>query len=54
MLYTISLEEVAMPLTDAQIRSFKAGEKRIRKTDGHGLYLEIMPSGCKSFAWRIA
>jgi integrase len=38
-----------MALTDAQIRSFKAGPKRFRKSDGGGLFLEVMPSGGKFF-----
>ncbi|NOX40954.1 MAG: tyrosine-type recombinase/integrase [Alphaproteobacteria bacterium] len=38
-----------MPLTDAQIRSLKPGTKRIRRSDGAGLYLDVMPSGRKVF-----
>ncbi|MEO1196821.1 MAG: Arm DNA-binding domain-containing protein, partial [Pseudomonadota bacterium] len=40
-----------MPLTDKEIRAFKPGEKRVRKTDGHGLFLEIAPSGSKVFRY---
>ena len=36
-----------MPLTDAQIRSLKAGGKRIRRSDGGGLFLDVMTSGSK-------
>lgn len=38
-----------MSLTDAQIRAFKAAPKRIRRSDGGGLYLDLMPSGRKVF-----
>lgn len=38
-----------MALTDAQIRSLKASSKRIRKFDGGGLLLDLMPSGRKVF-----
>lgn len=45
-----------MALTDAQVRSFKPEGKRFRKSDGGGLYLEVMPSGGKFFrlACRLA
>jgi len=39
--------EGKMPLTDAQIRSLKAGGKRIRRSDGGGLFLDVMTSGSK-------
>ena len=38
-----------MALTDAQIRSLKAPSKRIRRSDGGGLFLDLMPSGRKVF-----
>lgn len=38
-----------MSLTDAQIRSLKAGGKRIRRSDGGGLFLDVMTSGSKVF-----
>lgn len=38
-----------MPLTDAQIRSSKPQTKRIRRSDGGGLYVDLMPSGKKIF-----
>ena len=38
-----------MPLTDAQIKSFKPENKRIRKSDGGGLFMDVMPSGKKVF-----
>jgi integrase len=45
-----------MPLTDSQIRSFRASEKRFRCSDGGGLFLEVLPSGKKVFrlAYRVA
>lgn len=44
-----------MPLSDAHIRGLKPTEKRFRKSDGQGLFLEILPSGRKIFrlAYRI-
>jgi hypothetical protein len=44
-------EEPAMPLTDKEIRAFKPSEKRVRKADGHGLFLEIAPTGAKVFRY---
>jgi len=38
-----------MSLTDAQIRALNAGSKRIRRSDGGGLFLDVMPSGSKVF-----
>ena len=38
-------------LTDTQIKSFKPKEKLYRKTDSHGLTLEIAVSGSK--IWRL-
>jgi len=32
-------------LTEAKIRTFKAGEKSVRLSDERGLYLEVMPKG---------
>jgi integrase len=40
-----------MALTDVQVRNAKPGPKRRRLWDGHGLYLEIPPSGSKR--WRF-
>jgi len=39
------------PLTDTQIRSLKPGAKSVRLHDGDGLFLEVLPSGGKS--WRF-
>ena len=38
-----------MPLSDAEIRSFKSGEQRFRRSDGGGLFVDVMPSGKKVF-----
>lgn len=38
-----------MALTDAQIRSFKPKIRRVRKSDGGGLFVDMMPSGRKVF-----
>jgi integrase len=38
-----------VPLTDAEIRSFKSGEQRFRRSDGGGLFVDVMPSGKKVF-----
>lgn len=38
-----------MPLTDAEIRAFRPEKQRVRKSDGGGLYVDIMPSGRKIF-----
>lgn len=40
-----------MPLTDKQIKSLKAEAKAKKYFDGHGLYLEVAPSGGKW--WRL-
>jgi len=41
-----------MPLTDAKIRSSKSSEKAQKLTDGHGLYLELRPTGSKLWRYR--
>lgn len=45
-----------MSLTDSQIKSIKAQGKRLRRSDGGGLFLDVMPSGKKVFrlAYRNA
>jgi hypothetical protein len=40
-----------LPLTDVQIRNAKPRDKPYSLTDGHGLYIEIMPTGSK--LWRM-
>lgn len=44
-----------MPLTDTQIRALQPSQKRVRRSDGGGLFLEVMPSGKKVFrlAYRL-
>ena len=39
------------PLTDTEIRNAKPREKRFKLSDGDGLYLEVLPTGGKS--WRF-
>ncbi|MEL6599065.1 MAG: integrase arm-type DNA-binding domain-containing protein [Pseudomonadota bacterium] len=41
-----------MALTDKQVRSFKPEVKRVRHSDGHGLVIEVMPSGKKVFRFN--
>lgn len=41
-----------MPLTDVKIRQSKATDKVLKLTDGHGLYLEVKPSGSKLWRYR--
>lgn len=38
-------------LTDAQCRGFKPQEKAYKKSDGHGMYLFVAPTGSK--VWRL-
>jgi integrase len=40
-----------IPLTDSSIKAAKPKEKPYKLSDGHGLYLEIMPNGSK--LWRL-
>ena len=40
-----------MPLTVSDIENAVPGEKRIRRSDGKGLYIEIAPAGGKW--WRL-
>jgi len=40
-----------LPLSDAEIRNAKPKEKRFKLSDGDGLYLEVLPTGGKS--WRF-
>ncbi|PWG16651.1 tyrosine-type recombinase/integrase [Salibaculum griseiflavum] len=41
-----------MLLTDSKIRAAKPAERTYRIADGHGLYLEVLPSGTKTFRLR--
>ncbi|MFB9243676.1 DUF4102 domain-containing protein [Massilia antarctica] len=47
---TIMAKQIA-PLTDLTIRNAKPGEKSLKRFDGGGLYLEVMPGGSK--LWRM-
>ncbi len=38
-----------MPLTDAEIRAFRPDQRRLRRSDGSGLFIDVMPSGKKVF-----
>jgi hypothetical protein len=38
-------------LSDAKIRAAKPREKAFKLTDGHRLYLEVMPGGSKLWRW---
>ncbi|MEO9634504.1 MAG: integrase arm-type DNA-binding domain-containing protein [Roseobacter sp.] len=40
-----------MSLTATEIKAFRASEKPYRKSDSHGLYLEVFPNGSK--LWRL-
>lgn len=44
-----------MPLPDTQIRALQPSQKRLRSSDGGGLFIEVLPSGKKVFrlAYRI-
>ena len=41
-----------LPLTDAQVKAEKPGDKRRRISDGGGLLLEVDPAGGKYWIWR--
>ena len=40
-----------MPLTNTECANFKGKEKSYRKSDGGGLYMQVMPNGSKY--WRF-
>lgn len=42
-----------MALTDTAIKKLKPTAKRFRKADSEGLYLDVKPSGKKTFLYRI-
>jgi integrase len=46
------MPRLAQPLSDAQVKRAKAGEKALKLFDGHGLYLEVQPSGAKFWRFR--
>lgn len=41
-----------MPLTDAKIKSLRPKQVRYLTSDGRGLYLEVLPSGVRSWIFR--
>ena len=38
-----------LSLSDAEVKSFKSQGRRLRRSDGGGLFLDVMPSGRKFF-----
>jgi len=46
------MPRIAKPLSDAQVKRAKAGAKLVKLFDGHGLYLEVQPSGAKFWRFR--
>jgi hypothetical protein len=46
------MPKLAKPLSDAQIKRAKPGIKLVKLYDGHGLYLEVQPSGGKFWRFR--
>jgi hypothetical protein len=46
------MPRLAKPLSDAQVRRAKADTKLVKLFDGHGLYLEVQPTGSKFWRFR--
>jgi len=46
------MPKLAKPLSDMQVRRAKPGSKLVKLFDGHGLYLEVQPSGGKFWRFR--
>jgi len=46
------MPKLAKPLSDMQVKRAKPGTKIVKLFDGHGLYLEIQPSGAKFWRFR--
>jgi hypothetical protein len=46
------MPRLATPLSDAQVKRAKAGAKLVKLFDGHGLYLEVQPTGAKFWRFR--
>lgn len=46
------MPKLAKPLSDAQVKRAKAEEKLVKLFDGHGLYLEVQPTGAKFWRFR--
>ena len=47
------MPKVATPISDLQIKRAKPGDKLRKLFDGGGLYLEILPSGSRSWRFRF-
>ncbi|MBC3812757.1 tyrosine-type recombinase/integrase [Undibacterium aquatile] len=45
------MPKLATPLTDVQVRNAKPKDKPYKLSDGGGMYLEVMPSGTRT--WRM-
>lgn len=41
-----------MPLSDSAVRALKPEEKRYKKSDQRGLYIEVEPNGSKLWRWK--
>lgn len=41
-----------MPLSDSAIRAFRPKEKRYKKADQRGLFIEVEPNGSKLWRWK--
>lgn len=46
------MPKLAKPLSDMQVKRAKAGAKLVKLFDGHGLYLEVQPSGTRFWRFR--
>lgn len=46
------MPKLAKPLSDIQVKRAKPGVKLVKLFDGHGLYLEVQPSGAKFWRFR--
>jgi hypothetical protein len=46
------MPRLATPLSDARVKRAKADAKLVKLFDGHGLYLEVQPSGAKFWRFR--
>jgi hypothetical protein len=46
------MPRLAKPLSDTQVKRAKADTKLVKLFDGHGLYLEVQPTGGKFWRFR--
>jgi hypothetical protein len=46
------MPRLAKPLSDTQVKRAKADTKPVKLFDGHGLYLEVQPTGSKFWRFR--